>query len=112
MSGDPNSVQVQSTTPSDSSVVPPPVEVFENKSGSNIPIDSVVPNQTPTTMSPASLKSGGNCMLRSGGRKSKKQQKHSVRKSQKQQKRGVHKSQKQQQRGGSKSQKQQKQQRK
>ena len=60
-----------SNTISDISVIKP-IEPLAN--GANKPIDNVVPNQSSTSMSPAPVMVGGNCMLKQGGRRSAKKQ--------------------------------------
>lgn len=74
-----------SMIPSDlSRLPPPPKDGFEPNGGSN-----VASSQSATSMSPASIQSGGNCMLRRGGRRNSNK-KHS-RKSHKKHSRKSHK---------------------
>ena len=85
----------QSTTISDiSQALAKPAEPLTN-AGSMKPIDNVVPNQSSTSMSPAPVKAGGNCMLKQGGRRSAKKKGHKshkkARKSQKKRGRKSHK---------------------
>jgi hypothetical protein len=47
-----------------------PIEVFSNAGG------NVIPNPSYTSMSPASIQRGGNCMLKRGGRRYSKKRGH------------------------------------
>jgi hypothetical protein len=62
----------QAGSMSDPTVVKPVEEELQNAGVNTKPIDNVVPNQSATSMSPAPVQSGGNCMLRRGGRRSAK----------------------------------------
>ena len=68
----PEAISQQEGTISDPSVVQPITEQLQNAGVNSKPIDNVIPNQSTTSMSPAALKYGGNCMLRRGGRRSAK----------------------------------------
>jgi len=78
---------------SDISVIKPASESFHNKCGEVQ--NSVSPSLAHTSLSPASTQSGGNCMLRRGGRRShkhaRKSHKKHVRKSHKKHARKSHK---------------------